>query len=300
MEETPAGRYLFESASLLLGLLFGFASYFFGQDLQLSLMLGLIVSVGLLTVKVIAELARVARTGADAGRALDDIKTSLHYRDRYLATLDHVAADPSGALARTLERIHTSMEGIPPPLFGVVVHLLDQPVDQLERRHIVTTAEASSLNSHLVRTFTTDVFTTSVFPMEFWLTPYGMNYNDAICARLADLRRAGHGVRFRRVFIARESHARELLGSPYADVIRKQLDSGVEVRIAFESQLPPELRIDFGIWDGNLEVELEVDDGGHLVRRHYRYAGDAIAAAQRRAEQIWDRGIDFTAWSRLN
>ncbi|WP_306204445.1 DUF6879 family protein [Actinoplanes sp. RD1] len=295
MDETPAGRYLFETASLVLGLVTGIISYVFRQDLQLSLILGFVVGVGLLTVKVLAELTRVTGAGDRAERTLAGIETSLRHRDRYLTTLDHVGGD----LPRSLERIHAGLATVPPELFGVAAQLLEDPLDQLERRHIVTSAESSSLNTHLVRTFRSDVFTTSVLPMHFWLTPYGQNYNDAICARLAELAATGHPARFRRVYIVRDSWADQVHHGPYADVIRRQQEAGINVRVTVESLLPTDLRRDFGVWDARLEVELEVDGDGYLIRRHYRYSADAVAAAERRAEQIWDRSTDFATWTTL-
>jgi hypothetical protein len=298
MSDSRRRRYVFETAGLLLGLVTGFVSYALRQDLQLSLMLGFVVTVGLLVVEVTAEIGQIQSASTHSKALLETMHRSLVARDQYLATLDHLQRNPSGTLADSLARLHTALAEVPPALFIVAADMLAEPIQWLEHRHIVVPGDSSSLGSHLVRTFQSDVFTTSFHPLGFWKTPYGRNYNQAICDRLRSLTARGVNVRFRRVYIVRDALSHELREGFYQVLIRSQLDAGVEVRVVEESRLPADLLVDFGVWDSQLEVELECDDQRRIIRRHYRYSAEAIIAAHRRAGRVWDGSIDFDEWLR--
>ncbi|ADD45699.1 hypothetical protein Snas_6075 [Stackebrandtia nassauensis DSM 44728] len=285
---------LTQVANVVAGLACGLITYAVNADLQLSLALGVIVTMGLLIVEYTAVTNSLMRVVHATNDRLICLGADLSKQDGLAAALAHLrgSAREGGNLAHTINRVHEAVPNIPVPLFGVVDDLLGQAARALETGHIVLGGSSSSLGSHLVRTFERDVFCTSFHPLDFWLTPYGRNYQAEIRDRLRELAKTGE-VTFRRVFIVRGEVAEELRRQPYRGVIEEQLSAGIDVRITYEEDLPADLCVDFGIWDGELEVELECDEQRRIIARHYRYSHEHLAAAQRRAERLWDRSIAY-------
>lgn len=297
---TPSrrGRLVIQAVALVLGVVTGFVSYVIKADLELSIWLGIAVALGMLIVETTSTMVSLTRAVADVNARLDSFSLALDSRDSFSGAMAHIrgGGDLGRRLAHTVEQLNTSLVKVPTSLLGVANEVLRESAEAVHACHLVVPGNSASLGSHLVRRFEKSVFTTSFHPLDFWLTPYGRNYHTEICERLKVLS-ARSRVEFRRVFIVRSDVADELTKDPYQKLIREQLRCGVEVRVCNEDELPTELCVDFGLWDGELEIELECDQQRRVIRNHYRYSQEAITQAQNRADRIWDRASPYDKWT---
>lgn len=288
------------AAALVVSVVVGFGSYLIKADLPQSILLGIATMLAFLAIESNSMALSLTRAVKITNSRLDRVISRLETRDRFVESWEHLHdSGPAGVeLAGTIERIQSSLKELPAPLLGLANEALGEPATALTRQELVHTGRDPALGTNLVRWFRHTAFATSIHPMEFWLTPWGQNYHQAMCDRTRELSRAG-SVSFRRVFIVRAESARDLIAGPYYELIREQINAGIDVRVCLESDLSPELRVDFGIWDRSLEAFLIPDEGHRITKVYYRYSSDMVRAAEQRATLIWDRSVPFDSWIRV-
>lgn len=292
---TRTERYLIYAASLLVSIIVGLISYLVVSDLQQSIILGTITMLAFLVFENSALLLQLTRTVSTANARLDHLSESLAARDQFVESRDRLQGiGPSGAaLAAKLEQIWSDSCDVPPVLLDLIGETLNSPAESLASRNLVHAGKDPALGTRLVSWFKRDAFATSIYPMDFWFTPWGQNYHQITCERMRNQSRTG-GLRFRRVFIAKDENAADLTSGAYHDLIREQIDAGVEVRACLLSDLSSDLCVDFGLWDDALEVVLVANQRDRITKTYYRNFSEATA--RHRANQIWDRSTPFDDW----
>jgi len=298
---TRRERHLVRTVSLIVSIAVGISSYLIKTDFQQSIILSVVIMLAFLVIESNSMVISLTHVTKVTNSRLEHLCLSFESLDQFMETRAQLCS--SGGvdgveLTKTMDRIWFSFNDIPVVLLGLANKTLGESAEMLVRRNLVHAGQDPALGTNLVRWFQRSAFTTSLYPMDFWLTPWGQNYHRVICERMRKMSRTGTAM-FRRVFIVQDEKGDELISGPYYELICEQIDSGVEIRSCFASDLSADLRIDFGVWDGVLEAFLIPDDTHRITTVHYRYSNDAIRAAEQRATLIWDRSMPFEEWASL-
>ena len=237
--------------------------------------------------------------------SLRDLSTASALEGEFKKVVVHLAsknAEGGVELANTLSRIVEALPDIPPLLVGYTRGKLELTAGALAAKNFDEVGESVPLiGTSLATAFRTCLFATSLYPLPFWETAWGQTYHDELCRRISQLHRDGHNIRAQRVFIVRHGTEKGLADNSYLhNKIRQQIEAGIEVRACYEEDLPfPEYCQDFGIWDHELAVLVQVEDK-HGIRKitgtNYLYEKGGIARYEGIAERIWTTSRPFNIW----
>jgi hypothetical protein len=311
------GRYFGLILALLAGVAVAVVARIIKASWEGSVALGLVVFVASQLVDLafrldssLNALASGSSTTNDRLRDTDDLLESLSaaytlhgHSVKAVQQLRSTRETAGRDLAETLERVLRELPDVPPPLLNVVRLELEKTAEPLVKKEFVVPGDPLPyIGTHLARNFRTHVSATSLYPLKFWLTGWGSSYQEAMCARAKELK-GSDGVTLKRVFIVQEGKAEPFVAE-YSDLIREQMCAGIKVQVCYESELSPEECQDFGIWDRQLVVRVQVSANDDRTRRvissAYRYDSGAIARAEALFGKIWDNSRPFDMWVRSN
>jgi hypothetical protein len=252
------------------------------------------------------RLASVEAELTTTGASLRDLSTASALEGEFKKAILHLTSGKgeSGAeLANTLGRIVEALPNIPPLLAGYTREKLELTAGALAAKNFQEVGEdVPYIGTILARDFRKCLFATSLFPLPFWETGWGQTYHDEMCSRVSQSIRDGSRILAQRVFIVRHGTEADLAGDSYHNrMVREQIAAGIEIRACYETDLAsPEFRQDFGIWDHELAVLVQVSVDTKGIRKvtgtNYQYEKGEIARLEGIARRIWSISRPFDTW----
>jgi len=313
VKDRYAGLFL----SFIAGTTASAVAYFSHADLGTSVSLGVVVFVAGQLIDLsfrieswVEELSRrTASVEAEltATRAsLRDLSEASALESEFKKAILHLTSgkgEIGAELANTLGRIVEALPNIPPLLAGYTRDKLELTAGALAAKNFQEVGEdVPYIGTILARDFRKCLFATSLFPLPFWETGWGQSYHDEMCRRVSQSHRGGSRILAQRVFIVRHGAEADLAGDSYHHrMVREQIAAGIEIRACFETDLAfPDFRQDFGIWDHELAVLVQVSVGADGIRRvtgtKYQYEKGEIARLEGMAQKIWSVSRPFDSW----